>query len=55
MYVEGSDYIRFVPFETVWNTVWKDVKEYFFFFEDRKTAIVKLVILLDLFMILNLN
>ena len=29
-----------IPFETVWDTFWEQIKEHFFLFEERKTAII---------------
>jgi hypothetical protein len=37
---KGSDYVRMIPFETVWDTFWNQIKEHFFIFDDRKAAII---------------
>lgn len=38
--VNGKSYIRFIPFDKVWNTFWRSIKEHFFLFENRKVAII---------------
>jgi hypothetical protein len=37
---KGSEYVRMIPFEIVWNTFWKHIKEHFFLFEKRKAAVI---------------
>lgn len=36
----GKKYIRFIPFDEMWNKFWDSIKKHFFVFENMKAAVV---------------